>query len=383
VSVTGTVSANADCSISRLLRVDAGGTIDVTGYNAVLLADASGTALVHDNGGVTLGDFTVEQYLIINNNYANIYYSSPVNNATVGEMQDDCNMLVTGNANSFYYNEATGQWLAPGSYNYPMANGQGFYQFAYLSTSYNNIFDFTGELNTGDISIPISNSNGGGWNIIGNPYPSPMSLTALFDGGNNPGVFYRYNVNSYNTFIAALGISNPPGLTADVPTMQGFWVREGDGTANDPAFGQVDYNNSMRITDPAASVDDFTKSTMPLFRLAMEYQSERVNSVVYFFNGATDGVDGIYDAVYLDGDNSFQFATKTGNTNISINALPELDGSTVTIPLHTEISVLGNYTISLTELSNFSSGSKVMLQIYCYQFLMILLRETIAISVIR
>ena len=48
--------------------------------------------------------------------------------------------------------------------------------------------------------------------------------------------------------------------------------------------------------------------------------------------------------------------------NLSINALPELDGSTVTIPLHTEITALGNYTISLTELSNFSSGTKVMLQ---------------------
>ena len=87
-------------------------------------------------------------------------------------MQDDCNMIVSGaQANSFYYNESTGQWVAPGSYNYTMANGQGFYQFAFLSSNYNNIFDFTGELNTGNISIPISNTNGGGWNIIGNPYP--------------------------------------------------------------------------------------------------------------------------------------------------------------------------------------------------------------------
>jgi hypothetical protein len=362
VSVIGTVSANADCSISRLLRVDGGATIDVTGYNAVLLADASGTALVHDNGGTTVGDFTVEQYFIINNSYANIYYASPVNNATVGQLQDDCNMLVSGNANSFLYDESTGQWVAPGSYSYQMANGQGFYQYAYFDASYNNIFDFVGELNTGNISIPISNTNGGGWNIIGNPYPSPMNLTALFDGGNNPGVYYRYNVNAYNTFIAALGISNPPGLTANVPTMQGFWVREGVGSAVDPSFGQVNFDNTMRITDPSASVDHFTKSTMPLFRLAMEYQDESVNSVVYFYNGATDSIDGTYDALYLEGDNSIQFATKSGNSNMSINGLSELDGSIVTIPLHTEISVLGNYTISLTELSNFSSGSQVMLQ---------------------
>ncbi|MCH2024016.1 MAG: hypothetical protein MK207_16195, partial [Saprospiraceae bacterium] len=355
VSVTGTVSPNASFSISRLLRVDTGATIDVTGHQAMLLADASRTALVHDNGGFTVGDFTVEQFIPqAGNPYANIFYTSPVNYATIGQIDDDFNLLLTGNPNSYYYDETTGQWVAPASLTHPIANGEGFYQYAFVPGG-GVVFDFTGTLNTGNISIPITNTGGGGWNIIGNPYPSPINLQLLWDMGNNPAVYYRYQDNGYSTLIAPLGISNPPGLTINAALMQGFWVNAGGITS-------VDLDNSMRITDPAASVDNFTKSTIPLFRLAMEYQSERITSVVYFYAAATDCVDENYDGLYLDGDISFQFATKTGNTNMSINGLPELTGLTDTIPLYTEISVIGNYTISLTEISNFSSGTTVMLQ---------------------
>ncbi|MCH2024014.1 MAG: SprB repeat-containing protein, partial [Saprospiraceae bacterium] len=358
VSVTGTISANTDCSISRLLRVDTGAIIDVTGYQAILLADASSTALVHDNGGTTVGDFTVEQFIPnAGYPYANIFYGTPVNNATIAQIDDDCNMLLasSGNPNVYYYDEVAALWTAPTTLAHPMANGEGFYQYAYVPPG-GIEFDFTGELNTGNISIPLSNSgNGGGWNIVSNPYPAPIDLYELWGLNSNPAVYYRYNGSSYNSFIAPVGISNPPGLTKYVPLMQGFWVNAG-------GFTSITFNNNDRVTDPAQAVDDFTKSTMPIFRLAMQHQSERVSSVVYFYNEATDDVDENYDALYLDGDNSFQFATKTGNTNMSINGLSELDGSIVTIPLHTEVTAIDNYTLSLTELSNFSAGTKVMLQ---------------------
>jgi hypothetical protein len=355
VSVSGTVSANANCSISRLLRVDAGATIDVTGYQAMLLADASGTALVHDNGGATVGDFTVEQFIPqAGNPYSNIFYGPPVYNPTISQMQDDVNILITGSANAFWFNEQTAQWTPPTSFTHVMPPAQGWYQYAFIQPSGLEL-DFTGELNTGNISRAITSSAGSGWNIVSNPYPSPIDLQSLWGFGANPAVYYRYSGSSYNTFIAPVGISNPPGLTKYVPTMQGFWVNAGSMTS-------VTYTNACRVTDPAQAVDNFTKSTIPLFRLAMNHQSERVTSVVYFYNAATDGVDEDYDALYLDGNNSFQFATKTGNTNMSINGLPELTGLTDTIPLYTEVTVLGNYTISLTELSNFSSGTKIMLQ---------------------
>ncbi|MCH2023812.1 MAG: fibronectin type III domain-containing protein [Saprospiraceae bacterium] len=362
VSVAGTISLNADCSISRLLKVDAGATIDVTGYKAKLLASESRTCLVHDNGGFTVGDFIVEQFIPqAGNAYSNIFYSSPVNNATLNQIDDDCILWLSGNPNSYYYDENTGLWSTPTSLSYPLTNGYGFYQYAYIPWI-GKIFDFTGTLNTGNISVPITNTNGGGWNIVGNPYPSPIDLFKLWDNGNNPGVFYRYYNNSYNSYIASMGISNPPGVSVNATLMQGFWVREGNGNPGDPVYGTVEFNNSMRVTDPSINVGNFIKTTIPLFSLAMINQYDTVSSVVYFSNAATDSLDGIYDAHYLNGDNSFQFATKTGNTYLSINGLPELDGSSVTIPLYTDISLLDNYTISLTEFSNFTSGTKIMLQ---------------------
>jgi hypothetical protein len=363
VSVTGTVSANADCSISRFLRVDAGATIDVTGHEAVLLADATQTALVHDNGGTTVGDFTVQQHIkrtinttfgTVNQPYANVFYGPPVSNPAISQMQQNTNILITGNANAFYFNEATAQWTPPSSFNDVMPAGQGWYQYAFIGPS-GDTWEFEGELNTGTVSTPISNSAGGGWNIVSNPYPSPINLQSLWGFGQNPAVYYRYNGNSYNTFIAPIGLSNPPGLTQYAPLMQGFWVNAG-------TYTSVTFNNNSRVTNPAQAVDDVTKTIVPVFRLAMAYETDTLTSAVYFFNAATDGVDEDYDGLYLDGDYSFQFATKSGNTNMSINGLSELTGLTDTIPLHTELTVLGNYTISLTELSNFPSGTKIMLQ---------------------
>jgi hypothetical protein len=254
--------------------------------------------------------------------------------------------------------------LVPTSLAYPLTPGKGFYQFAWVYSSQlgGKVFDITGSLNNGLVTLPITNVAGGGWNIVGNPYPSPIDLDAFFDAGTNPPITYRYNNGSYFAYNAAVHLSSNVNFGNIVPIMQGMWVNEGDGSNPIADFDQVEFRNDMRVTDPNTVSDNFAKNSFPIFRLAMEGQAETVNSVVYFHGDATESLDHKYDAFYLDGNKSIQFATKTGTNELCINALPELDLTDVTIPLHTEISTIGNYSISLTEFTNFPSGSKLILQ---------------------
>ncbi|MDC0231058.1 hypothetical protein OAK19_03760 [Aureispira] len=363
VDVTASVTNTGSGTISRYLKLT-NGDLNANGQQITLLADINQTCLVHNLAGTSSGDFIVEQWLK-NGFYSNIFYASPTTNSTVADIADDCNVVLTGNPNSYWYNESTGQWTPPSSLAYVLTPGKGFYQYAWVWTSTINgkVFDFTGPLNNGAVSVPISNSAaGGGWNIVGNPYPSPIDLNALFDSGNNPPVTYRYNNGSYVTYNAFVGISSDVNFGNIAPLMQGFWVHEGDGSPIDPSFGPMDFRNDMRVTDPNTVEDEFAKNSFPIFRLAMDSQTETENTVVYFHNDATEGFDYQYDAYHLDGDKPIQFATKTGIKELSINALPELDLSDVTIPLHTEISAIGNYSISLTEFTDFPSGSKLILQ---------------------
>jgi hypothetical protein len=319
----------------------------------VLQASSSRTCLVHDDGGSTSGDYTVEQFISLAP-YAHIYYASPTTNSTIADMADDCNVILGSWSNSWWYNETANQWTAPTSLAYPLTPGKGFYQYTWVGTN-GKIFDFKGPLTTGPVSIPITNTGGNGWNIVGNPYSSPIDLDSLYALGSNPPVTYRYNKGSYVTYNAATGISTDLSFGNIAPIMQGFWVYTAASTT-------MDFSNNMRITDPTTSVDAFTKHSFPVLRLAMRSQTDTMNSVVYFYNGATEAYDGLYDGYYLDGDKTIQFATKTGTDKLSINALPELTLSDVTIPLHTEISAIGNYSIALTEFSDFPSGSKLILQ---------------------
>ncbi|MCH2020968.1 MAG: hypothetical protein MK207_00705 [Saprospiraceae bacterium] len=360
VDVTSSVTNTGSGSISRYLKLT-NGNLDANGQQITLLADANQTCLVHNVNGTSSGDFIVEQF-ITDGPYSNLFYSSPTANSTIADIADDCNVTLTGNANSFWYDESTASWVAPTSLAYPLTPGKGFYQYTWIHP-WGKVFDFTGSLNNGAISAPISNNPaGGGWNIVGNPYPSPIDLNAVYDSGNNPPVTYRYSSGGYFAYNAVVGLSSNVNFGNIVPLMQGFWVHEGNGSVIDPTFGPMDFRNDMRVTDPNTTPDEVAKSAFPIFRLALESESDIVNSVVYFHNDATEEYDYQYDAFYLHGDKPIQFATKTTDKELSINAMPNVDLSSITIPLYTEISVIGNYSISLTEFTDFPSGSKLLLQ---------------------
>ncbi|MCH2023996.1 MAG: hypothetical protein MK207_16090, partial [Saprospiraceae bacterium] len=140
-----------------------------------------------------------------------------------------------------------------------------------------------------------------------------------------------------------------------LPTTNGYCfyeLTESHGFSTDNTFYTADNETS----------DPLGENTFPILRIAMSYNVDTINSMVYFHAGATNGYDFMLDALYLAGFTSFQFATIAGTNEMAINALPPLGSSPVIIPLYTEVTLNGNYSILQTEFSTFPPGSQLILE---------------------
>ena len=119
--------------------------------------------------------------------------------------------------------------------------------------------DITGVVNDGTISIPVNNNNQiytKGFNLVGNPYPSPIDWNAPsgWTKTNIDNALYYFKASTtdqyggtYSTYIN--GISNDGIINKNIiPSMQGFFIHVKDGPPW-PVNATLEMNNSVRITD--------------------------------------------------------------------------------------------------------------------------------------
>ena len=97
-----------------------------------------------------------------------------------------------------------------------------------------NTVDVTGVVNNGTLTVTLYNHNNTytkGFNLIGNPYPSPIDWDAAagWTKTNIDNALYYFKASTtdqyggtYSTYIN--GISATGGTTNIIPSMQGFFV---------------------------------------------------------------------------------------------------------------------------------------------------------------
>ena len=249
------------------------------------------------------------------------------------------------------------------------------YQQGTATMTFNGLF--TGVPNNGDITIPLSTS-ADGYNLVGNPYPSPVSLAAFRSGNSNAidgnvWIWRKTNSspNSAYVTINSAGIytgngapeqEDPNGI---IRTGQGFIVKLKSGyTTSDLVF-----TNSMRSTDTA---NQFFRMNNP----QQETQSENhgiwlnlngpggVFSQMYagYIAGATLGEDTGLDAPYIN-DKPVVLASiiNTKEYTIQARALP-FDAADV-VPLQLRTATAGDYTISIDHVNGlFAQGQVIYLK---------------------
>jgi hypothetical protein len=338
-------------SVSNNLQV-LNSSIDVSAADSiVLLSNASSTSqILPSKNNAYIGNFIIQRYISSrSSSWAN--FSSPVNNATIADWDDDLYMSgVNGNDGNVYYpdssiyytvftynhqqdkhdtvsNTSTSLepckgyelWLADDAYNY-----------------YGGTIDVIGTPNTGFFRKTVTD----GWNFFGNPYHSYISYDSLQKTIWVPDNFYIWNTDNGN-YEFFNGASKPP-----IASGQGFWINHSG------ANKYFDFDENAKVdNNSSAFLRKKQKQTfaLNLSSTAVTYQHKME---VDFSPFSSDEIDE-KDAYYLKSriEEAPAITTKATNSEEELiyNSLNPTEESQL-VPVSIYAGVEGDYTINAANL---------------------------------
>jgi hypothetical protein len=237
---------------------------------------------------------------------------------------------------------------------------------------------FTGVPNNGTVPFTLATNatSGYNYNLVGNPYPSTIDVTAFLEGNTNVvGTVYFY---THSLTMSAAGVfpqgtnyssRNRAGFTLSTlilgdlhPTVtipngtiqvgQGFLVRA-------TTAGTVTFTNAMR----RGNNDNQFLRTAEIERhriwlnLKTDTGSDINQMMVGYVEGATQAVDTDFDGLLL-GVSGSSLASKLDGANYGIQGRSLPFASNDVVPLAFKASATGNYMISLTNTDGLFAGSQ-------------------------
>lgn len=274
VQLTDSLKVSGDLTIndSSILTLSSFARLTVEGAlynnsgenNLILMSDYNGTAsLIHNSLNVTA---TVKRY--INGNIEDWHFlSSPVSNQPISGDWLPAGTYGNGTDYDLYvWNEPTNCWIyklnttAPVNWNtvHPNNNFTVLRGYLYSFQEKNPTKEFKGILNNGEQKYFITNNSNDvnlrGFNLIGNPFPSPVDWQSLYGWErdnliNNGGGFdmwiWNESAGNYGVCSSIPGSIGTNGVTRFIPPMQGFFVQA---SQND----YIKINNKTRVHDNAS-----------------------------------------------------------------------------------------------------------------------------------
>ncbi len=304
-----------------------------------LVSTALGDASLGDMSFSELvGDVTVERYMPPGNRDWRMI-GAPVQNVTFEDMMDD--VYLVGIPDSHfpnyytsgvrYYDETViggvqDGFLPVGSAKDTLQQGVGYYIFPFDTTGgdYEFTIDLTGKPFMGEVAVPVTSTASGvtandGWNLITNPYVSPVDFGAL-TRGNVDNIYYVYDPESGTTqsWNEASQLGTLGGMDGNLANFQAFWVKANSET------GMVTFEEGDKVTD---ALPFFMSS--PRYYLSFQIKH---NQVKYFdVLGLLQENLSEYERDEFDSPkfiSSHQDAPvmymKSGGYNLAVNSVPEV-----------------------------------------------------------
>lgn len=315
-----------------------------------LLSTEQQTALINGAGtGQVLGKVTMQRYLASGFGYK--YFGTPFQDATVNEFADDVDL--NASFPRFYRydeNQVSTGWLTYTDPSGALAPSQGY--AANLGTSNTAVTaDVTGVVNNGTITSTLYNHNRTytkGFNLIGNPYPSPIDWNASsgWVRTNVDNALYFFNAGSTDQYTGTYS-SYINGISSDgiagniIPSMQGFFVHVTDGTY--PVSSAFSVANNARTTDLNPGFEG-GGNLPPMVRISAGYDDGHFiadPAVFYMDNGASENFDKRRDALKLmntnkDVPNLYAVAADTSRLSIRAFVYPRDTSTVLPLGLNTE-----------------------------------------------
>jgi hypothetical protein len=356
--------------------VQSNDTLNANG-NLTLLSTAVQTALISGSGsGAVIGNLTMQCYLASGFGYD--YLSSPFVGDTVNNFSSEIN-LATSFPDVYSFNESLSSagWVNytnPSGLLAPLAG----YAVNFGSSSAPLTVSLTGVVNNNTISSPtLYNHNQTytlGFNLVGNPYPSPVDWNAA--GGwtktNVDNAIYFFSngtvsqyTGTYSSYVN--GVSSNGVASNIIAAMQGFFIHVSNGTY--PVSGLLAVNNTARNLNLTTVFFDYTvpQAPSPFVRLSAGFYDlgpDGDPAAFYFKAGADGAFDKQLDALKLMNTHTGipnLYAIATDTARLSIYALPDTFDSIETVPLGLTTAQDGWISFKATDIENMPAGLYVYL----------------------
>ncbi|MEP7277368.1 MAG: T9SS type A sorting domain-containing protein [Bacteroidota bacterium] len=345
------------------------------GGNLTLISTAAQTAAVDGSGsGEVLGNLIVQRYIASGFGYK--YFSSPFQNDTVGDFSDDMN-LSTSFPTFYRHDENLGSngWVAYTNTTGVLSPMQG-YAANLGSIPAARTVDLKGVVNNHIISRTLYNHNMAytqGFNLVGNPYPSPINWDAAggWTKANIDNAVYYFNNGTtdqysgvYSSYINGVSSDGVAGPT--IAAMQGFFVHVSNGTF--PVSGTLAVNNSARILNSAAAFYRvYGQNSLPLLRLTAGF-SDLTNFsdpvTFYFDDNAISNFNKKLDALKLMNSDSIipnLFAVTADTEKLSIKSMATPQDTVKAIPLGLKTIKDGWISFNARDIKNMPAGIYIYL----------------------
>ena len=356
-----TVSNSSGVTLAGPLNVTGvvkAATGDLTsGGNLVLISAASQTALVDGSGsGNVVGNVTMQRYLPSAFGYK--YISSPFQSATVSGFSSFVDLGATF-PNFYKYDENNHHdsttvsgtvpayqsgWVTYTTGTNPLVPMYG-YAANFGTSGTPKTFNLSGVVNNGPLSVTLYNNNRKytqGFNLVGNPYPSPINWNATgWTKTNIDNAIYFFNTDGsdqysgeYTSYVNGTGTGNGNNMIA---SMQGFFIHVSDGAY--PITGTLGMTNSVRTNDLAPTYRDAILDNRTILRFTANLESSNPFedvALIYFDNLASRSFNKELDALKLINTAVLVpnlYTISTDPKQLSIYAIPQPGDSTTKIPV--------------------------------------------------
>lgn len=368
---TQLVTAQVSISPGTWITVKQGGTMMIgTNLHIKSVADSSGYFVDQTtNGDVTItGDITVDRYL-----EPDIWHNvaSPVSNEN--------SSVFSGTDLVFWYDETQiwndwnfGWVWYTGATGGPLMVFRGYDVF-YPDNPATIAYSATGAetLNTGPYSYnititdpdpnPIEIPSHLGWNLAGNPYPSPVDwLASGWDKSDINDAKYIWDGEN-DIYTIYIGGSTPVGLnggTRFIPSNQGFWVQA-------VLNGTIGIANSVRIGDMTGTPDFYKEEEedYPLVSLIASGNNKKDEIMIRFLEGTTGEMDLNFDATKLFSfaDEVPQLSIISGKQQLALNSMPRIVQN-LAVTLDFRCGLPGYYQIDLSDRTNLDDSVTLYLK---------------------
>ena len=231
----------------------------------------------------------------------------------------------------------------------------------------------TGVVNNGTVSsATLYNHNRPytlGFNLVGNPYPSPIDWDAAsgWTKTNIDNAVYYFNASTtdqytgtYSTYIN--GVSSDGIASNIISSTQGFFVHVTNGTF--PVSAQLTFNNSVRTNELSPVFHSFSGQ---LLRISAGFTDDQIISdaaVVYFDDMAPKPFDKKFDALKLmntnpDVPNLYAVSEDTAKISVRAMAYPHDSITVQRLGLKTEKP--GWITFNARDIQNISQSLHIYL----------------------